>query len=852
MRTIGGAFISLRYKITVKGMEAIAHNKSLLFLANHPSALDPVVLLYALEARFHPRPLAVETMYELPVVHSLMRAFNAIVIPDFDRGGNEYSKMLAKRALHNVAVALRHGHNVLLYPSGTLQKTGLEDLRAASGAFEIVNESHPHIVLVRTTGLWGSRFSCAFGGTSKDLLKNLLKAAGMIACNLFFFSPRRHVLVELEMAPKSLYQTTDKQEFNTIIQDWINRPFGPEGEVPQLVRESIWSKKVPQIPVREVKDLGNIDHVSAEVRAKVTQEIARIAKKSVEQVKIESDLARDLGFDSLDTVELIAYLDDELHVKEAEPAELRTVHDVFVVVGRRPKETHARVEPGFKKEKRHPLALLEGETIPEVFFRNCALRGNEIAAADMLSERILTYKQCARAVRALADRFRYMRGDHIGVMLPATPAAYLVTIALMVAGKIPVMLNWTLGHRHLIDAVHASHVTKILTSKKFVRAARVMDLVGVDHMLRFLEDLDIDWSSKIKALFPASCSRVEETACILFTSGSEAKPKGVPLTHTNILENLRAALPLVDLHTDDVLLGFLPPFHSFGFSVTGMLPLLTGFKVVWAADPTDGVKLAQAVDRYHVTGLCGAPTFLRGLLSHMDGGKSVRLIVTGAEKTPQSLISLARRKTPQAEMIEGYGITECSPILTINRQGQAMRGVGWPLPGVEIVIADLELKRLLRIGDEGIVLAAGPNVFAGYLDPSKNPFAIIEGKRWYVTGDLGHLDETGALWLSGRLKRFVKIGAEMVNLPAIEDLLVEAIGEAEQPYLAVVAKHNEVRPELVLFTTRALELDQVNNILRAKGLSALAKISQVIHIKELPFLGTGKVHFRSLEEQIAH
>lgn len=305
---------------------------------------------------------------------------------------------------------------------------------------------------------------------------------------------------------------------------------------------------------------------------------------------------------------------------------------------------------------------------------------------------------------------------------------------------------------------------------------------------------------------------------------------------------------------------FLPPFHSMGFTVTGILPLVVGGKGVYAPDPTDTGQMLRDIVRYRPTIICSAPTFLAGLfqIAQPDQLRSLRLIVSGAEKAPPYLFEKVKELGSHAHLLEGYGITECSPILTLNRLGEEPRGVGYPVPGVELLIVHHETHQSLPRGQEGLILARGPNVFIGYLgDPGRNPFLNVEGKQWYNTGDLGSLDEAGALTLSGRLKRFVKIGGEMVSLPAIEAAL-EEIGKAQSWGGSVASRQFAVIPrikaaerlELVLFTNVSVAVEQVNDGLRGHGISNLARIAEVKTFASLPLTGSGKIDFRTLEEQV--
>jgi acyl-CoA synthetase (AMP-forming)/AMP-acid ligase II len=341
-----------------------------------------------------------------------------------------------------------------------------------------------------------------------------------------------------------------------------------------------------------------------------------------------------------------------------------------------------------------------------------------------------------------------------------------------------------------------------------------------------------------------------DTSVILFTSGSEAAPKGVPLSHHNLLSNIGGCLDAVSPGTDDVLYGFLPPFHSFGFTVTTLLPLTSGFKVAYYPNPTDARALARGISMWEPTMVCGTPTFISGIFRSASDTQlsSLRRVMTAGEKTPPELVETARKRFA-ADLLEGYGITECSPVLTLCRPGQDPVGVGPAIKDVELRVVHPDTRQSVATGEQGLIVAAGPNVFAGYLDSdSSNAFMTIDDKRYYITGDLGILDSTGALALTGRLKRFVKIGGEMISLPAMEAVIQQKLSDQDEEATAALTYIEEAgeRPIICLFTSTDADVETINGHLRDAGLSNLTRIRKVIQIDDMPLLGTGKTNYREL------
>jgi long-chain-fatty-acid--[acyl-carrier-protein] ligase len=358
-------------------------------------------------------------------------------------------------------------------------------------------------------------------------------------------------------------------------------------------------------------------------------------------------------------------------------------------------------------------------------------------------------------------------------------------------------------------------------------------------------------SSSLKRRF--SALKRDDEAVVLFTSGTESMPKGVPLTHENILSNIEASIKTVELFRSDRLLAFLPPFHSFGFTITGFLPLLCALRVVYFPNPTDSKRLAKAIQKWHVNVLCTAPTFLKNILlsANKTQLQQVRMVISGAEKAADELKALFHKICPKALFVEGYGITECSPVLSANVSGDPKKGVGAALEGTKFKIVDPEnFEQPKKQGEVGLILASGPSVFSGYLNKVKqDPFVTLDDVTWYQTGDLGSLDEEGNLRLMGRLKRFVKVGGEMISLAALEEALSRHSGD--QVSSIVMAEDDPVgRPRLVLFTTEDYSAESANQLLRKSGFSNLAKIERVVHLDALPQTATGKVSFRELTKRL--
>jgi long-chain-fatty-acid--[acyl-carrier-protein] ligase len=480
---------------------------------------------------------------------------------------------------------------------------------------------------------------------------------------------------------------------------------------------------------------------------------------------------------------------------------------------------------------------------------------------------IKTYRDVITAIMVLKPIFERLEGSHVGLMLPASGGASILYLALLFAGKTPVLVNWTAGSRSMGFGLDLLGVKQVITVSTLTNRldAQGVDLSTVKDRLLLLDEAGkkITLATKLAAAFRARfnwasllSARPAGTAAVLFTSGSESHPKAVPLTHGNILANIRDAAQALNFREDERVMGCLPPFHAFGLTTTTILPLLLGLRVVYHPNPTEGRMLARLIEAYHATLLVGTPTFLGGILRTAEDRhlESLRIVVSGAEKCPEQIYATLAKRWPKTMVLEGYGITECSPVVSVNREDDPRTGtIGKPLLSVEWAIVDLETGRRVEPGQPGMLLVRGPSIFKGYLNPDvESPFEAFEGRDWYRTGDLV-LQDRGVLVFSGRLKRFVKLGGEMVSLPAIEEALSKQFqGDDEtEPILAVESSAEELNPDLILFSVAGIRRDDANAAIRAAGLSSLHNIRIVRQIDQIPTLGTGKTDYRALRALLA-
>ncbi|MGZ3732886.1 MAG: AMP-binding protein, partial [Parachlamydiaceae bacterium] len=634
-----------RYRLVFKGLdkltpETIHKPGGVLFLPSHPAVfVDPIAVTLGAWKKYPIRPMVVEYMYYTPFIHSVMRFINAVPVPNFTTSSNSLKRKKTEAVMRTVVEGLKAKENFLIYPAGKVKLSHREVIGGASGVHQIIQEvPDVNIVLVRVKGLWGSSFSSYFGDKSLSLGEAIVQGIKICLKNLLFFTPRREVIVEFEPAPADFPYHGSRMDLNRYLEDWYNRPDGltqQTGESPGdslvLVSYSMWGEKYLEASKeKKLEDQSfKLEAIPEATKQKVVKKIAELAEVDPAKVALESNLAFDLGLDSLDIAELTAFLADEFDVKGIPVNQLTTVGHTLGIASRQivckeeVEEEEANISHWKQPVKRVQLEIAPGDTIAEVFLNNSAKMGKQIACGDTRSG-ILTYSQLRIRVLLLAEHIRHLPGQYIGVLLPASVAANVVILAIEVAGKIPLMINWTVGPRHLESVVKLSNVQAVLSSWAFLDKLENVELNGIEEKLVMLEDMRREFSlwKKFKAMmlskfstrsilkaFDIDKKEKSDPAVLLFTSGTENLPKGVPLSHNNLLSHLRAVLEVVDVYSDDVFFGILPPFHSFGFSVSCLLSVLSGLKVASSPDPTDGRRLALGVEKWGVTIVCGAPIF---------------------------------------------------------------------------------------------------------------------------------------------------------------------------------------------------------------------------------------------------
>lgn len=867
------ALLALRYRIRVIGLDRIRERGTtgIVFFPNHPALIDPIIVTATLFRRFRPRALADKDQVDRPFVRFLARRVGVVPIPDIRKYGPG-AKAEVEARVNEVYQSLKRDGNMLLYPSGHLYRTRLEDLRGNSGVETILREvPRVRVALVRTRGLWGSRLSMA-SGEAPHVGKILWRGVWELLASFVFFAPKREVTLEF-FEPDDLPRTADRNTLNEYLERFYNENAPPATYVPATLWERGGVRELPE--PRQGKADAALSQVPESVRRLVIDHLKQLTDAS--DLREEHRLAQELGLDSLDRAEIALWIGKEFGYNVSDVDAIQTVGDVMLAARGEAvvaKTVSLKPVPPAWFAQRNPdrVAPPVGTTIAEAFLAAARRGPGRAAIADQIRG-VLSYRDIVTAILVLKPIFERQQGARLGIMLPASAGACITYLATVFAGKTPVLVNWTTGARNLVHALDAADTKRIITSKLLVERIRSQgtDLTPIADRFVFLEDIGptITRSAKLRAALTAwltwrelDRARVSEHAAILFTSGSESFPKVVPLTHTNILTNVGDILRHVTIRGDDALVGFLPPFHSFGITVTMVLPLVAGLRAVYHANPTEAWVIAKVIETYQSTVILGTPTFLSGIVRASSGAQlaSIRIAVTGAEKCPERTYQAIAERCPKAVLIEGYGITECSPIVSANDEHDRRPGtIGRIMPSLEYVIVDVESNQTIPRpaagrpdARPGLLLVRGPSVFPGYIGESPSPFVEHGGRTWYRTGDLVSQDATGLMTFRGRLKRFVKLGGEMISLPAVESVLEAAFAREgdEGPVVAVEGSPSEDHPEIVLFASRDIDRATANKSIRDAGLSPLHNISRVVKLEAIPVLGTGKTDYRALQQML--
>jgi acyl-[acyl-carrier-protein]-phospholipid O-acyltransferase/long-chain-fatty-acid--[acyl-carrier-protein] ligase len=546
---------------------------------------------------------------------------------------------------------------------------------------------------------------------------------------------------------------------------------------------------------------------------------------------------------------------------DPEAADIATVREELLKLGefcfsRRPSLDRHLAEECVRGLKRRPFAT---------------------AVVDGLDHSVLSRSKLLGAAAALSRHLRKQFSDQrIAIVLPASKGSMLANLAVTLAGKIPVDLNFTIGRAANESCCKRANLRGAISATQF--SERVKDfpwperVLKLDELMPKMKRQIVFWwmmsillpTRLLLRLLQIPKEGGHEDATLLFTSGSTGDPKGVVLSHRNIVGNVLQFQQLLNARKDDAILASLPFFHSFGSTVTLWYPIIEGVRIVTYPNPLEAAKNAALIERYKLTLLLATPTFLRGYLRKAEPHqlRSLRLVITGAEKLPLDVAKKFEERFKQ-KVFEGYGLTETSPVVSVNlpepqstKPGERVQpssrlgSVGKMAPGIAAEIREPETDGKLSLHETGMLWVRGVNIFEGYLhDPEQTAKVLRDG--WLKTGDIGRFDEDGFLYIEGRLSRFSKIGGEMVPHEAVETKIVDLLDLSgkDERMIAILGVPDETKGEaLVLLSAVDVDLAQLRDKLRNAGVPNLWIPKQVQRVESIPVLASGKLDLKKCKE----
>lgn len=521
------------------------------------------------------------------------------------------------------------------------------------------------------------------------------------------------------------------------------------------------------------------------------------------------------------------------------------------------------------------------KTLPSAWLKQALFEGNRLSVVDATGAKLSNTKLIG-VVKEFSRLISLRSGEeqNIGILLPSSVGSVITNLSVLTLGKTVVNLNYTANAESIRHSLELAEVTSVYTSKQFMKKVKekgfVIEEAFENVTLYYLEDIkkevskfNVIFNLLLAKLLPFSLldrvlitkRNMDDTAAIVFSSGSEGIPKGIELTHKNLMGNIKQFSNLLNFKKDDVMVSSLPPFHSFGLTVSTLAPLIEGVPLVSHPDPTDAEGVGKLVYSYGGTIMFGTSTFYRiytknrKLLPMMF--ESLRFVVAGAEKLSQEVRESFKEKFGH-DILEGYGATETTPVASCNipdilnpkdwhlQIGKKKGSVGMAVPGSTFKIVDPDTFEPLKEGEEGMILIGGTQVMKGYLknsEKTKEVLKKIDGITWYVTGDKGRLDGDGFLTIVDRYSRFAKIGGEMVSLTTVEEEIRKVIPE-EVEIIATNTPDTKKGEKIVLLYHGNIDVKELKSLIRESKLNTLMIPQDYFSLETLPKLGSGKTDIK--------
>ena len=917
--------LSRRYQVEAKGLDKIyaKGNTNIVFLFEHPALVDPAILYSQVGRQFDPRPVIASSQNK-GLLQKVFERLNAVFVPEVGPDNPNAAEEI-QNITTEVLASLSKGDNWVIAPSGSLKRTRRDQIRGKKMASDIIHNlpENARVVVVTSKGLWGSTFSYGSTGNSPHMPG---LNGDVISGAMFNKLPKHQVQLEFEelsSAELAEMKVMSREEVNDMLDERINRVEQDNVFVPLRKCDPICKLPEPipehQLSQDEKKAIASASEaVPQETKDSVIKALEEVFPDDIKKVQslfhgsaevTEEELAGNLAdiflFDSLSAQDYQLDFEKLLGIELEEFGGL-TPDELLIAVHRakegrgdsskeKPKQ---RVDLRWFRYAQNGLrrAIPSGKNTLEVLYK----KAQENPDAPWMSDEksgVITYREGISKILLLSRMISKMPGKNIGLMFPPSVGGTLMVFAAMQAGKVPTIINYTAGNANIKYSMDLTGVKSIVTSNEFVKALSEKNLAvdSVQERFVFSEDLiakagdrslpnavniamnlAIREKSRFRTMWPkARWKRGNQLAVILFTSGSSSNPKAVGLTHKNLLTNVRDVAPVFDLTSDDAVLGMAPTFHSLGLTGTVILPALSGIRVTYTPNATDGRAIAAAIDAHKTSFIIGPPNILRAIFAASTKGQldSLKYVVVGGEVLQAEVAAFLAAKAPHATVLEGAGTTEASPVWALNATDDVRLGwVGKILPSLtyEIVdneslttaIASKDMSAIKSIapGTDGIrqgeLVLSGDSVITQYFKNLKpEAFFKWNGRTYFRTEDLVMVDAERRAKILGRFSRQHKaLGGEMINHQIIENLLTEfaplkPLEDAKPTIWVGVGQTRQGEPVTTLVTSRDVTTEQVNGYL-GSHLSATWLIRKIIHVSEIPLLGTGKVDGKTCNQLI--
>lgn len=659
--------VRIRYRVKLVGLDEIIKKhgrKGLLFCPNHPALIDPLIMTTMLWRRFHPRALVIEKQVKEPPLKYIWKRIRLLALPDIGATGMKGHDML-KEQIGRCVEALKAGDNLLFYPAGRIYRSCRESLRGNGGLAAILQEyPEAKLVLVRTTGLWGSDFGRA-KGFQTPFGKTMLAHLKHVFYGGIFFMPRRHVTIEFFEKPSDFPAADDKRVLNRYLEDFYNQAMRQNTYVRytwNIRKEEVHERLLPEAEWYNVPE--DASQVPEDIRKKVKGRLHEITGKRF--IRDTDTLVTDLALSEDQILSMHSWLQWEFRRPIPAPAKLRTVASLMIAAaGIEGEEPFVPIPPAwFRKIKR--MKTSGAKSLPFAFLHAARRHSGFPMCADQESG-CFNGRHMIQQVIAFRGIIKRLPGKHIALMLPPSVKALLTYLACAFAGKIPVMLNWSLGNAGMKTSLADTHVHHILTTKEFSEAlkAQGVDFTGIIQKFVDVDKLltDISRPRQLWARYVSHfgwfttriyASRASNIAAIYYVPTPDGgPPHQVKLKQRSIIQDIRDILNQASITTNGCVLAMQPLYQLSGLLTNLFLPCISNLRVVFHPNPDDSAMLARIVAGYAVSHLFGSPAYINSILKAgtSDQLRCIQAVLCNTETCPTATQELLHEKVPNATAI---------------------------------------------------------------------------------------------------------------------------------------------------------------------------------------------------------